>query len=75
MSNARHVRMLEGGDSVRQKGIYVTLDEDLYRLLKIKTMIEGKSLKQWFKETVKEYVKDLVESDFLRKREVKNGAS
>ena len=67
--------MLEGGDSVRQKGIYVTLDEDLYRLLKIKTMIEGKSLKQWFKETVKEYVKDLVESDFLRKREVKNGAS
>jgi len=53
---------------MKEKGLYITIDEDLHRLLKIKTMMEGKTLREWLRDTVKEYVKDLVESDFLKKK-------
>ena len=54
---------------MRKKGLYITIDEDLHRLLRIKTMMEGKTLREWLRDTVKEYVKDLVEGDFLKKKE------
>jgi len=57
---------------MKEKGLYITIDEDLHRLLKIKTMMEGKTLREWLRDTVKEYVKDLVESDFFEKVKEKN---
>lgn len=57
---------------MKEKGLYIVIDEDLHRLLRIKTMMEGKTLRQWLRDTVKEYVKDLVESDFYEKVRDKN---
>ena len=66
------VESLLGGDNVKEKGLYIVIDEDLHRLLKIKTMMEGKTLREWLRDTVKEYVRDLVESDFFEKVKEKN---
>ena len=57
---------------MKEKGLYITIDEDLHRLLKIKTMMEGKTLREWLRDTVKEYVRDLVESNFFEKVKEKN---
>ena len=57
---------------MKEKGLYIVIDEDLHRLLKIKTMMEGKTLREWLRDTVKEYVRDLVESDFFEKVKEKN---